>query len=128
MAILTFLVPDRKARGSGYLVYSGSQWFAQGLVTDHVTLRHSTLVLSTDFRDDQLRLWLRKQLDLIQVGRVIKKYHGKVIVISVLKASSFLNHVRHFSFSVQSQNLEETGPKNCEGGKPAPSEVIPSYF
>lgn len=53
-------------RGGGYLVNTGSQWFLQGLYVDNIVLRRSDLMLAMDLRDQELRSWLRREIDNLE--------------------------------------------------------------
>ncbi|XP_034248420.1 uncharacterized protein LOC117649629 [Thrips palmi] len=52
--------------GGGFLVSSGSQWYLQGLYTGFARLRHRTVGLASDFRDDALKGWMREELRKIK--------------------------------------------------------------
>ncbi|XP_034255654.1 uncharacterized protein LOC117653824 [Thrips palmi] len=54
-------------RGGGYLVNTGAQWFVQGLYVDSVALRRTDLMLAVDLRDTDVRAWLRKRMDKLEI-------------------------------------------------------------
>ncbi|XP_034248418.1 uncharacterized protein LOC117649627 [Thrips palmi] len=59
-------VLDPRVLGGGYLTYSGSKWFVQGLFTRYVKLRRENLAVAADFTHEGLRAWLRKKIDKIK--------------------------------------------------------------